>query len=213
MPKKAIISASIMGLGMHPGAWMARNGQASDYLSPDIYAGVARTAERGKLHAIFFADALTNAEEGTDRPSLGALDPSIVLATMAHATSRIGLVGTASTTYAEPYDLARRFATLDHLTRGRVGWNAVATFIPAVAAMFGGRTLPSRDSRYERADEFIEVVFKLWDSWQEGALIGDKANGVFADTDEAGHAFQSQAGRVFRSEAGHPWRHSHGSRG
>lgn len=170
-----------MGLGMHLGAWMARAGEASDYLSPNTYAEVARTAERGKIHALFFADALTNAEEGTDRPSLGALDPAIVLATMAHATSRIGLVGTASTTYAEPYDLARRFATLDHLTHGRAGWNAVATFIPSVAAMFGGRPLPSRDTRYQRADEFLEVVFKLWDSWADGALVGDKAKGIFAD--------------------------------
>lgn len=93
---EVILSASIMGLGMHLGSWMAREGEASDYLSADTYASVAQTAERGKLHALFFADALTNAEEGTDRPSLGALDPSIVLATMAHATSRIGLVGTAS---------------------------------------------------------------------------------------------------------------------
>ncbi|MFF0450714.1 LLM class flavin-dependent oxidoreductase [Streptomyces sp. NPDC004609] len=179
--QKLILSASVMGLGMHLGAWMARDGEASDYLKEATYIEVARIAESGKLHGLFFADALTNAEEGTDRPSLGALDPTIVLAMMATATSRIGLIGTASTTYCEPYDLARRFASLDHLSGGRAGWNSVATFIPAVAEMFGGRQLPTRENRYERADEFIDVVVKLWESWGEGALVGDKEKGLFAD--------------------------------
>lgn len=175
-----ILTASMMhGLGMHLGAWAAREGDVTDYITPDMYLDIARTAEAGKLHAIFLADGNTNAEAGTTRP-VGAMDPVTLLALMASVTTRIGLVGTASTTYSQPYDLARRFATLDHLSRGRAAWNSVATFLPAVAAMFGGGGLPDHESRYARADEFIDVVLKLWDSWEEGALVGDKVNKVFA---------------------------------
>jgi FMN-dependent oxidoreductase (nitrilotriacetate monooxygenase family) len=176
-----ILSASLMhGLGMHQGAWMARSGAVSDYVSAAMYAEIARTAESGKLHALFFADNLTNAESGTDRPC-GALDPVMLLTLMAAVTDHVGLVATASTTYSEPYELARRFATLDHLSGGRAGWNCVATFNPAVANQFGGRELPDHKNRYARMDEFIDVVVQLWDSWEEGALLGDKAAGRFAD--------------------------------
>jgi FMN-dependent oxidoreductase (nitrilotriacetate monooxygenase family) len=176
-----LLLATVMGLGMHQAAWRARDGEASDYVSAGLYARVAREAERGKLHAVFLADTLTNAEEGTDRPALGAMDPAVVLATMAAVTERVGLVGTASTTFNAPFDLARRFATLDHLSGGRAGWNAVTTFVPAVAENFGGTPLPDRADRYARATEFVQVVLELWDSWGEGALVGDRARGVFAD--------------------------------
>jgi FMN-dependent oxidoreductase (nitrilotriacetate monooxygenase family) len=176
-----LLSATFMGLGMHLAAWQARSGPVSDYVDPDFYRALARKAEEGHLHAVFLADTLTNAEEGTDRPALGALDPAVLLAVMAGVTSRIGLVGTASTTFNEPFDLARRFATLDHLSNGRAAWNAVTTFVPAVAENFGGKALPNREQRYERADEFCEVVLRLWESWGVDALVDDKAAGVFAD--------------------------------
>jgi FMN-dependent oxidoreductase (nitrilotriacetate monooxygenase family) len=180
-PGPMILTATFMGLGMHLAAWRAREGAASDYVDVDFYRHLARTAEAGKLHAVFLADTLTNAEEGAERPALGALDPAVLLATMAMATERIGLVGTASTTFNEPFDLARRFATLDHLSHGRAAWNAVTTFVPAVAENFGGAALPSRDARYERAEEFCRTVLRLWASWEPGALVGDKTTGVFAD--------------------------------
>lgn len=178
-----LVTGTIMGLGMHLAAWLGRDGEASDYVNPALYQEVARTAERGKLHGIFLADTLTNAEEGTDRPALGSMDPAVLLACMAAVTERIGLIGTASTTFNQPFDLARRFATLDHLSGGRAAWNAVTTFVPAVAENFGGAALPDREERYTRADEFVSVVLALWESWQEGALIGDKEGGVFADPD------------------------------
>jgi FMN-dependent oxidoreductase (nitrilotriacetate monooxygenase family) len=103
---------------------------------------------------------------------------------MAGATSRIGLVGTATTTYNHPYDVARRFATLDHLSGGRAAWNSVATFLPPVAALFGDKNLPDHSKRYARADEFISVVQQLWDSWESDALIGDKTANVFAAKDK-----------------------------
>jgi FMN-dependent oxidoreductase (nitrilotriacetate monooxygenase family) len=176
-----LLSATFMGLGMHLAAWQARTGPVTDYVDPDFYRALAIKAEEGKLHAVFLADTLTNAEEGTDRPALGALDPTVLLATMAAVTERVGLVGTASTTFNEPFDLARRFATLDHLSRGRAAWNVVTTFVPAVAENFGGKALPDREQRYERADEFCEVVLRLWESWGPDALVGDRPRGVFAD--------------------------------
>jgi FMN-dependent oxidoreductase (nitrilotriacetate monooxygenase family) len=179
-----ILSASLMhGTGMHMGSWRARDGAISDYLRADMYLDIARKAEAGKLHALFLADGMTNAEAGTDRPA-GSLDPLTVLSVMAGATSRIGLVGTATTTYNHPYDVARRFATLDHLSGGRAAWNSVATFLPPVAALFGDKNLPDHSKRYARADEFISVVQQLWDSWESDALIGDKTANVFAAKDK-----------------------------
>ncbi|WP_279389687.1 NtaA/DmoA family FMN-dependent monooxygenase [Pseudonocardia endophytica] len=168
------------GLGIHLGAWMARDGDVTDYVSPELYLDLARTAERGKLHAVFLAEQITNQENGVDRPC-GTLDAITVLATMAAATERVGLIGTASTTYNEPYELARRFATLDHLSAGRAGWNSIATQNPHTAEQFGSTRHPDHGDRYGRAEEFLEVVEKLWDSWAADALVGDKVARIFGD--------------------------------
>jgi FMN-dependent oxidoreductase (nitrilotriacetate monooxygenase family) len=177
-----ILNVTAMGLGMHPSAWRLRgDAPATDFLSAAHFAGLAQTAERGTLHAVFLADTLAAGEERFERPPLGALDPVVALTAMAGVTSRIGLVATASTTYNHPFDLARRFASLDHISGGRAGWNAVTTFVPDVARNFGTETLPGSDARYDRAQEFVEVVLALWESWDDGALIGDAAGGRFAD--------------------------------
>jgi FMN-dependent oxidoreductase (nitrilotriacetate monooxygenase family) len=178
-----ILSAALMhGLGIHLGAWMAREGEAGDYVSGSFYRKLARAAEAGKLHALFLAEQITNQENGVDRPC-GTLDTGITLSLMAGVTEKIGLIGTASTTYNTPYELARRFATLDHLSGGRAGWNSIATQNPHTAQQFGTAEHPDHEERYERADEFIDVVLKLWDSWEEGALVGDKAKAVFGRAD------------------------------
>jgi FMN-dependent oxidoreductase (nitrilotriacetate monooxygenase family) len=209
--QQLILSAALMhGLGMHLGAWMARDGEASDYLSAAMYKEIAESAEAGKLHALFLAEQITNQEMGAERPA-GTLDTATVLSLMAAVTSRIGLVGTASTTYNHPYDVARRFATLDHLSGGRVGWNSVATQNPTVSRVFGFSEHPDHEDRYERADEFIEIVIRLWESWEEGALAGDKANALFAredmlhGVDHAGKYFNVRAVLPFmRSRQGRP---------
>ncbi|MFI6347392.1 NtaA/DmoA family FMN-dependent monooxygenase [Streptomyces sp. NPDC050560] len=188
-PSMIVTAALMHGLGMHTGAWLARDGAADDHLSAALYKDIARTAERGGLHALFLAEQMTNQEVGTERPC-GALDTATVLALMAGVTEHIGLVGTASTTYNEPYELARRFATLDHLSGGRVGWNSIATQNPTVVEQFGGGESLDHEQRYARADEFIDVVLRLWDSWEPDALVGDKDGGVFAREDgvhEIGH--------------------------
>lgn len=204
--KQMILSAALMhGLGMHTAAWIARDGDVADYLSPDFYRDIARTAERGKLHALFLAEQMTNQEVGTERPC-GALDTVTVLSLMAGITEHIGLVGTASTTYNQPYDLARRFATLDHLSRGRVGWNSIATQNPTVVEQYGGGEHPDHEARYERAEEFIDVVLKLWDSWEEGALVGDRENGVYARA-ELVHEI-NHVGKYFRVRGPMPFARS-----
>jgi FMN-dependent oxidoreductase (nitrilotriacetate monooxygenase family) len=176
-----ILNAAVLGLGLHMGAWRYREGDPFDYTKMEFYQEIGRIAEAGCLQAIFLADTLAVAEENFERPNFGAMDPTIVLAAVASATKHLGLVATASTTYNEPYNLARRIATLDHLSRGRASWNIVTTFIPDVAANFGTSELPNHDDRYGRAEEFVDVVTRLWNSWEDEALIGDKATGRFAD--------------------------------
>ena len=175
-----------------------------------MYAAIARKAEAGKLHVVFLAEQITNQEVGAQRPC-GAMDTASVLSYMAAVTSRIGLVGTASTTYNQPYDLARRFATVDHLSKGRVGWNCVTTAHAVAAQMFGTGTHPEAPQRYSRADEFLEVVIKLWESWEHDALVDDKRNNVFADPgkihaiNHSGESFSVRGPLPFmRSRQGRP---------
>jgi FMN-dependent oxidoreductase (nitrilotriacetate monooxygenase family) len=179
--KPMVLTATVMGLGMHLGAWRYRDGDAFDYLGLDYFREIARTAELGLLHAVFLADTLALSEENLERPNLGAHDPAIVLAALASVTEHLGLVATTSTTFNEPFNVARRFASLDHLSGGRAAWNVVTTFVPGVAANFGSTALPQHDDRYARAEEFLDVVFDLWASWRPGARIGDHVTGVFAD--------------------------------
>jgi FMN-dependent oxidoreductase (nitrilotriacetate monooxygenase family) len=181
MPHDLILNAVVMGLGMHPGAWRYRDGDPFAYTNISYYQEIARLSEAGRLHAIFLADTLAVSEENFERPNLGAMDPTIVLASIAGETKHVGLVATTSTTYNEPYNIARRFASLDHLSGGRAAWNVVTTFVPDVAANFGEAALPNHDGRYERANESVDVVRRLWASWEQEALVGDKTGGVFAD--------------------------------
>ena len=145
------------------------------------YVRVAQVAECRTFDVIFLADtpAIT---DRIDYRSFQCLEPTIVLASVAAATSRIGLIATASTTYNEPYNIARRFATLDLASVGRVGWNAVTTADAAAGRDFGLAAVTEHKARYERAKEFVEVVHALWDSWEDDAFVGDKASARFVDT-------------------------------
>ncbi len=140
-------------------------------------------AERGLLDAVFFADRLALTPHRVRAFPQPYQDPLLVLAALAMTTDQIGLIATASTTFSNPFDLARRFATVDHISGGRAGWNVVTTYDPKAAGNFGHDSLIEHDTRYARAAEFVDVVRQLWDSWEDSALIGDPATGVWADSD------------------------------
>ncbi|QCX26289.1 LLM class flavin-dependent oxidoreductase [Nocardioides jishulii] len=182
MPKPTrhlALNAFLMSAGHHEAAWRSNATEPDDYLSLEHVVELARTAERGLLDSIFFADVPVLGHP--DRRPSESLDPTVKLAAIAAATSRIGLIGTASTTVEEPYNLARRFASLDRLSKGRAGWNVVTTATDAVGANYGITEWPGHEERYRRADEFVDVTLKLWNSWRPDAVVGDRAEGVWAD--------------------------------
>jgi N-acetyl-S-(2-succino)cysteine monooxygenase len=182
MNREMHLNAFLMGAGHHEAAWRLPETDVGANLSLAHFRGLARTAERGALDSIFFADAPALLGDVRYRP-IGQPDPTVLLGALAAATERIGLIATASTTYEEPYNLARRFAAVDHLSGGRAGWNIVTTASPDAGRNFGLDEIPTHRDRYARADEFVEVVQKLWDSWEDGAVAGDKGSGEYADGD------------------------------
>ncbi len=212
------IGMSIRGLGYHPAAWRHPDVPADGSLSFEHYARSARLAEAGKCDLIFFADGIGLRERDIPAGSLVRmgyeiveLEPMTLLPALAVVTKHIGLVTTASTTYNEPYNLARKFATLDWISNGRAGWNVVTSWSEAEAKNFGREEQLDYDTRYARAAEFVDVVKGLWDSWEEEAFIYDKTNARFYDESKA-HVLNHK-GRFFtvrgplnvaRPPQGHP---------
>jgi FMN-dependent oxidoreductase (nitrilotriacetate monooxygenase family) len=162
------------------------------FLSASYYQKLGRTLEEGCFDMMFFDDRLAMpgifGGSVAEAVRYGArpvkLDLSIVLGVMAATTRSIGLGATYSTTYYSPFHVARTFATLDHLTGGRAAWNVVTSVNDSEAQNFGFEQVLDHDQRYDRADEFLEAVSALWDSWEDDALVLDRANGIFADPDK-----------------------------
>ncbi len=174
------INLNILPSGSHPASWRAPGGNPAAFIDVAHYQEVARIAERGLLDAVFLADALNAAPDPTFGPTW-ALDPVVLVSSMAAVTSNIGFIATSSTTFNQPYNVARAFASLDHASKGRVGWNVVTTYDQRAAGNFGLSGLPDHEDRYGRAAEFVEVVLALWDSWEDGAFLADRDSGRFAD--------------------------------
>ncbi|OAH12552.1 LLM class flavin-dependent oxidoreductase [Streptomyces jeddahensis] len=168
--------------GHHEAAWRHHASDPGQILDIGFYQDLARRAEAAAFDAVFFADGPALADN-VRYASRFRLEPFTWLSAIAAATERIGLIATASTTYTEPYNLARLFASLDHLSRGRAGWNIVTTGAPQAARNFGLDAHPVHAERYDRAREFVDVVTRLWDSWEDEALVADQKTGLFADTD------------------------------
>ncbi|MFF4969750.1 NtaA/DmoA family FMN-dependent monooxygenase [Streptomyces sp. NPDC001037] len=180
-PARALhLNVHPVAAGHHPGAWRWPGADPVAFSRIEGYLDVARTAERGLLDAVFLADVPGLHADLTDYPIVNGLEPTLILTAMAVVTERIGLVGTASTTYNEPYNIARRFRALDLISHGRAGWNAVTTSGPRVAGNFTAHE-PDSAERYARAEEFVSVVLKLWDSWAPDALVTDVTSGRYAD--------------------------------
>ncbi|WP_027571364.1 NtaA/DmoA family FMN-dependent monooxygenase [Bradyrhizobium sp. WSM1743] len=174
------IGLNLHGAGGHSAAWRWPGTNPNAFFDIEHYVRAAKIAEHGLLDAVFLADTPAISSDITHQPPLNGLEPTLVLTVIARETERIGLIATASTTYNEPYNLARRFQSLDVISGGRVAWNAVTTSSSATVANFGGQEI-ARADRYRRAEDFVETVRALWLSWSEEMIIADQAAGVYAD--------------------------------
>ncbi|SHN47691.1 LLM class flavin-dependent oxidoreductase [Cryptosporangium aurantiacum] len=186
MTRQLHLNLFILASGHHEAAWRHPGSTPERMFDPGFYTELARTAEAAAFDAVFLAD-IPKLDDNIEFNSAGRLDPLVTLAIIAGATQRIGLIGTASTTYSHPWQLARSLASLDHLSRGRAGWNIVTTDSPAAARNFGLDGNPDAATRYERADEYIDAVLKLWDSWEDDAIRLDRVSGRYLDPSRIHH--------------------------
>ncbi|KPN13003.1 nitrilotriacetate monooxygenase [Bacillus australimaris] len=178
-PKRKLkLGVFIAGTGHHVASWRHPNAVPDAAMNLDYFKQLAKKAEEGKLDLFFLADSLSINQ--TSHPNvLTRFEPLTLLSSIAESTSTIGLAATASTTYSEPFHIARQFASLDHLSGGRAAWNVVTSSIEETAKNFSGEEHLAHHKRYERAEEFVDVVKGLWDSWEEDALVRNKETGEF----------------------------------
>jgi FMN-dependent oxidoreductase (nitrilotriacetate monooxygenase family) len=179
MTRQIHLNLFIHGRGHHEAAW--RHPDASPLPLTDLgyYVDLARKAEAGLFDSVFLADQLAAGEDIPYAPRAW-VEPVTLLAALAATTTRIGLIATCSSTYTEPYNLARQFASIDHLSNGRAGWNIVTSWLAAAADNYGGGGQLSHAERYERAEEYMRVVAGLWDSWSDDAVLDDRRQGHYA---------------------------------
>ncbi|MEV0947753.1 LLM class flavin-dependent oxidoreductase [Rhodococcus sp. NPDC049939] len=178
MIRQLHFNAFLFGCGHHGASWRHPASPVERLGDITYYEELARTAERGCLDAVFFADG-----HSVRDPASGSwwfFEPLTALSAMARATERVGLVSTVSTTFYTPFHAARMLASLDHISGGRVGWNVVTSMFDAEARNHGLEEMPSHDERYSRAAEFVDVALALWNSWEPDALVLDR-EGIFAD--------------------------------
>jgi FMN-dependent oxidoreductase (nitrilotriacetate monooxygenase family) len=182
MKRELHLNLFIHSRGHHEASW--RHPASSPLPLTDIryYQDLARRAEAALFDSIFLADQLALGED-VAQAARTWLEPITVLAALAVSTSRIGLIATASTTYTEPFNLARQFASIDHVSNGRAAWNIVTSWLATAARNFGGTGQVSHADRYARGEEFMSVVKALWDSWAEDAVVDDRYSGHYARAD------------------------------
>ncbi|MDB5802118.1 MAG: nitrilotriacetate monooxygenase [Rhodocyclales bacterium] len=187
--RKLRLGAFIQATGHHIAAWRHPGSQSDLGTNIEAYQDVARTAERGKFDMVFLADSpgIQNSIEGEEAGRYGRIaifEPVTLFASLSAVTKHIGFVSTASTTYEQPFTLARKFASLDHLSHGRAAWNVVTTGNENAAGNFGLEQHPDHSERYERAEEFVDVVKGLWDSFDDDAFLRDKESGVYFEREK-----------------------------
>lgn len=182
MTRQLHLNLFLMPRGHHESAWRHPGSAPESLTDLQLYAKAAQIAESAGFDAVFLADALVAPTTGGLVAS-GHLEPITLLSALAALTRRIGLIGTASTTYSLPYTLARQFATLDHLSQGRAGWNIVTSWAPQAGQNYGRTTDAGHAERYAMAQDFMQAVDALWRSWPAAAVIDDRAGGIYADHD------------------------------
>ena len=191
-PKRLLFNAFSMNCVSHlnHGLWGRPDTRQTEYLSLDPWLELARILEAGCFDALFLADVVgvyDNYRGGPETSLREAMqvpvnDPSLLIPAMATVTEHLGFAFTGSILAEHPYNFARRASTLDHLTKGRVAWNIVTSYLPGAARNLGYPDLPEHDDRYERGDDYLEVLYKLWEaSWEDDAVIKDAAAGVYTD--------------------------------
>lgn len=198
----------LQGAGHHVSGWRHPKAEAGSE-NFDLLRRVSQMAEQAKFDMVFLADGLTSGVDA--HPStIARFEPLTLLAALALVTEKIGLAATSSTTYGEPYHTARAFSSIDHLSHGRAAWNIVTTSYARTANNFS-KSHPEHDERYAVAEEFVNVVRGLWDSWDDDAFIKDKQNGIYADPnkvqmlDHAGKYYSVKGPlNIPRSPQGHP---------
>ncbi|HKS89276.1 MAG TPA: LLM class flavin-dependent oxidoreductase [Stellaceae bacterium] len=199
----------VLGTGNHSAGWRYEGAAASNNELPVIQE-IARTAERGKFDLLFVSDGLVM--DPGDHPSfLCRFEPTTLISVLSACTTHLGLGATVSTSFSEPYNVARLFASIDHISAGRAAWNVVTSSLPKAALNFSRDQHMEHELRYERAQEFVDVVTGLWDCWEDGAIVADKATGQYIDAgkvrplDHRGKFFQVKGPiNMARSPQGRP---------
>ena len=208
-PRQLRLGLFVQALGHHVGGWRAEGAKGSP-TDIDWFTWIARKAEEGKFDMFFVGDALATSVHRLPS-TMSRLEPLTLLSALAVQTRHIGLAATASTTFDEPFHLARALCSVDHISRGRGAWNVVTSFSLDAARNFSREDLPSHADRYEMAREFLDVAFKLWDGWEEGAIVREKDTGRYSDeskihaANHKGKHFQVQGPlNIARSPQGRP---------
>lgn len=185
MQRQLHLNLFIQGRGSHEAAWRHPMSATDSLTDVRYYQDLAQRAEAGLFDSIFFADQLaTNSAQTKSAKALQVwLEPMTLLSAIAVATDRIGLIATGSSTYTEPFNLARQFASIDHISNGRAGWNIVTSWMAAAARNFGDTGQLSHAERYVLAEEHVQIVKALWDSWADDAIVDDRDNAIYANTD------------------------------
>ncbi|PXA71935.1 LLM class flavin-dependent oxidoreductase [Cryobacterium arcticum] len=192
MPRQIRFNAFDMNCVAHQssGLWRHPDDRSQSYTDLAYWTELAKLLEKGRFDGIFLADVLgtydvyggTNEAAIRNGAQIPVADPLLVIPAMAYVTEHLGFGVTAGTAYEHPYPFARRMSTLDHLTKGRVGWNVVTGYLPSAARNMGNEDQLEHDDRYDYADEYLEVLYKLWEgSWEDDAVVRDAASGVFTD--------------------------------
>ncbi len=192
MTKKISFNAFEMNCIAHqsPGLWRHPQDRSVEYKDLEYWTDLAQILERGFFDGIFIADVLGIYDvyhQSAEHALTGAVqvpvnDPLQIVPAMAAVTKHLGFGVTTSISFEHPYPFARRISTLDHLTKGRVGWNIVTSYLESGSKNLGLKTQVNHDNRYDIADEYLEVLYKLWEgSWEEGSVLRDRESGIFAD--------------------------------
>ncbi|ACB95674.1 LLM class flavin-dependent oxidoreductase [Beijerinckia indica] len=192
MSKEIRLNAFSMNCVVHqsPGLWRHPRDRSTDYTKLDYWIELARTLERGKFDGLFLADVLGVYDvygQSPDAALSGAIqvpvnDPMLLVPAMAQATHHLGFGVTSNISFEPPYPFARRMTTLDHLTNGRAGWNVVTGYLDSAARAAGNERQTAHDSRYDKAEDYMELLYKLWEgSWEDDAVLRDRTRGIYAD--------------------------------